>query len=816
MFENLRRDIRFALRRLSKSPGFAAAAILTLALGIGATTAMFSVINGVMLRPLPYRDPDRLVMVLEHVERVSQEPLGLPPGDVLTFQREGRAFDGVAGFQSRLVEITGAGNPQQVEGIRSSSSLFTVLGVSPAMGRTFTEEEDWNRARVVIISHSFAQRAFGGGTQALGRIIDIDRVPFAIIGVMPPEFRFPLEEDRQAPQDVWVPMAFTDQERAQTGTNFNFGAVARLKPGVSLAQAEADAERLGRQIEASHSASIRANLKLDALVQSFADYTYGSYRAPLLLLLLAVGCLLLIAVSNVANLMLAKASARQQEMAIRLALGARGRRLGAQLVTEGIVLSVVGGALGVLIATFGTRALIGLVPSNVPRLQTAGADIRVLLFALAVSVLSGIVFGLAPALFAMRADVNSNLKTRGASLGRRHSILRTGFAALQVALALVLLIGCGLLIRSFQRTMSVDPGFRPENMLTAELVLPKGQYQTPQQIRNFFTEVVRRLQATAGTNSAGGSTDLPLQGSWNTLVTVEGQPPPPVMAWNSCLVGDYFQAAGIPIIHGRPFAESDDQTAPRVIIISQKLAKRAFGDRDPIGQRIKFGVAGSQRPWMTVVGVAGDVKQRGLDVETTPQVYIPFVQLEDNLISLYPLNFLNLAMRSQAPPEAAAAQLRQAVSSLDRELPVTRLQSMAQLVSQSIAPRRFYMVLVMIFAAAAMLLATVGLYGVIACSVTQRTRELGVRMTLGASRADVVRLVLRWGALIALAGIVGGIAGALALTRAIRSFLYGVQPTDPLTFLTVVLILATVTLAACYIPARRAAAIDPTIALRYE
>jgi predicted permease len=816
MLERLWRDIRYAVRSLRKSPGFSVAAIVTLALGIGATTAMFSVINGVLLRPLPYRDPQRLAVILEHVQRLSNEPVGLPPGDVLTFQRDSRAFEGVAGYRALEYEVSAGGNARQVEGVRASWNLFSVLGVTPALGRSFTAEEDHPGVNVAIISHGMWQSDFAGGRDVIGRTVTIDRVPHTIIGVMPAGFQFPLTAETTLPQELWVPMAFTDAERTQSGTNFNFAAVARLKPGFTLRQARADADSLGRQIEANHPPATQANLKMEVLVRGLGDFIFGNYRSALGLLFAAVACLLLIAISNVANLMLTRASSRQQEMAIRMALGAGGGRIGLQLVTEGVVLGVIGGSLGVLLAAGGTRALLRLVPTHVPRLEGSGLDWRVLLFALGVAVLSGIAFGLAPALFAMRANMNDSLKTRGATLSRRHRLLRTGFAGLQMALAVVLLVGCGLLIRSFQRTLQVDPGFRPEHMIAGWVRLPLGQYSSSQQIKNFLKSAVLRLQEIPGASAAAASTDLPLKGSWQGLISAEGHTQSSALMYNALVVGDYFQVAGIPMVRGRAFTAADDEQAPRVAIISEKLAKREFGDSDPIGQRIKYGIPSSQRQWMTIVGIAGDTKPYALDGETVPHVYAPFVQMEDKLVMQYPINFAYVAIRTSQPAEAAVAAVRRAIQSLDRDLPVTELETMDQIMSASVATRRFDMVLVMIFAGLALLLASIGIYGVIAYSVTQRTREIGVRMTLGASRADVLRLVLRGGTFIALAGVSCGVAGALILTRTLQSFLFEVRPSDPLTFAAVALLLMAVALVASYVPARRAASIDPTIALRSE
>ena len=820
ILDSLARDVSYAFRTLRKSAGFSLTAIVTLALGIAATTAMFSVLNGVLLRPLPFRDPDRLVLIKERLPKLLPKPVSDQAAHVVVYERETTAFDGIAGFITKRFDLTGEGVPQRVSGARVEWKLFSVLGAQPLMGRTFVAQEDHPESYLAIVSYRFWQRQLGGTPSVIGRTLTLDRKPYQVVGVMPQDFVFPLGTDELV--DIWVPMGYTPAELKLGGTSFAFGALARLKPGVSMAQAQSDVERVTRQSAEEFSAAPRGDLQIVGAIVPFMEDAIGNYRKPLLVLFLAVVFVLLIAVVNVANLLLARGTARQRELAIHIALGAGARQIVTQLLVESVVLSIVGGVLGIALAFAATRTVVAMVPSHIPRLQAASIDARVLLFALAVSLVAGIAFGAAPALLAIRTNVNENLKEggRGSSVGRHHQRLRGSFVVAQVALALVLLAGAGLLLRSFRRVLEVDPGFRPENVITASVSLSPTEYAQPARINSFFEQLSERLGQIPGAKAAGLATDLPLETKMESALTVDGYTPPPggsgLNAF-SFVMGDYFQALGIPLVRGRLFTPSDDGTTQRVVIINQTLADKFFAGRDPIGGRLHLGVAGRDAGgWSTVVGVVGNVKPFGLDDDSLPHTYMPYLQHAANELKGGTAQNLVLAVRTSGDPASASGAVRTAVWSLDRQVPVTDVRTMEQVVSQSTAPRRFNMVLVGLFAGAALLLAAVGLYGLMSYSVSQRTHEIGVRMTLGASRGDVLRMVLGSGFKLVLIGVAAGVAGALAASRLLAGFLFEVRPSDPATFAAVTLALAAIALPASIVPALRATRVDPMVALRNE
>jgi putative ABC transport system permease protein len=819
--ESLLHNLRYGLRLLRRSPGFTAIALVTLALGIGATTAMFSVVDAVLFRPLPYAAPQQLVLIKERIPRVGPDPFLLPAPDVLTFARENRSFTGVAGFEQESFDFTGEGTPERVAAARVNWNLFSVLGVRPLLGRGFTQEEDQPGRYVAVLSYRLWRQKFGGARDVLGRSIELSRRPYTIIGVMPPNFAFPPRPTGSSPPAVWVPMAFTAEEKADVGDDFNYGAVARLRAGVSLAQGQADVSLIAQRIFQTYPVKVRNEFHMYGLVQRLREDAVGQTREPLLILLGAVVLVLLISLSNVAHLLLARGSSRQKELAIRMALGADGRRLVTQLLSETVLLALVGGALGLWLAAWGTGALVSLVPANLPQLHEAGVDWRVLLFAVGISLLAGLAFGAAPAFFALRSNTSDGLKEagRGSSHSRERRRLGSVFVVTQVALALVLLVGAGLLIRSFQRVLAVNPGFQPEHVITASVALPESQYTRGAQIRGFFTELLQHLQTLPGAQAAGLSTDLPMESGWNRIFSVQGYRPPPGAKLNmdkhSAVLGSYFQAMGIPLLRGRLFTAADAQGAPPVVIISESIAQRYFHGRDPIGHRLKWGPEESNSSWLTIVGVVGDVKPGPLDAATIPHTYSPYLQLsDDDLQTIF--RFMNVAVRTGGDPAGEASAVRQAVWSLDRQLPVTDVRTMEQVIGESAAPRRFNMILVAVFAGLALLLAAVGLYGMIAYAVAQRTREIAIRMTLGATRRQVLGMVLRWGIVLVGTGIAAGLAGAFAVGGLLKRFLFGVGSSDPLTLAAVAAVLAAVALLACYVPARRATRVDPMEALRYE
>lgn len=821
--DRLLHDIRYGLRGIFKNPSFAVVALLTLTLGIGGTTAMFSVVNAVLLRQLPYQDPSRLVLIRELIPKIDSTPISVPAPDILDFRDRSQAFSGVAGFEGRRYEWIGRGAPQQVQGTRVSFNTLSVLGVSPVLGRSFTAEEDRPGQHVVILSYSLWQREFGGDRGVLGRTVSLNRIPYTVVGVMPPQFLFPVNSSSTAdPSQLWVPLALTPEEIAARGDNFDDGVVARIKPGVSFAQTQSDVDRVAQYIREQYPPEVRGELDMRGVITPLSEVAFGDLRRPMLALFGGVFLILLIAAANVANLLLTRATGRQKEIAVRIALGATPARLITQLLAESVTLSLAGGALGTLFAAFATDLIVSLVPGNVPRLHQAQVDVRTLAFAFAISLLAGVVFGLAPVFLALRTRLNENLKEggRGGSFGRQHRRLRSGLVVAEVSLALVLLFAAGLLLRSFQKLLETNPGFAPDHLITASVSLPAAQYPQAQQMRSFQHALLERMQQLPGGRSAGMATDLPLESDWIRIFTADGYNPPPGAGMNvdshTVVGGDYFQAMGIPLVRGRNFLPSDDAHSLPVIIVSQSLAEKYWHGQDPIGKRLKWGPAQSDSPWLTVVGVVGDVKQQALDKTTLPHTYQPYAQLKDDLVVQGIVRTLRMVVRTSGDPRSAAASLKAAVWGLDRQLAVTKLRTMEEVLSESSAPRRFNMILVLLFAGTALLLAAIGIYGVIAYSVAQRTQEIGIRMTLGAERVHVLRMVLGWGVLLTGTGTILGLAASLAAARLLRGFVFGIQATDPLTFVVVVAVLVATALLATCVPAWRAARVDPMVALRHE
>jgi predicted permease len=813
--DTLRQYLRFAVRILSKNPSFTMIAVLTLALGIGATTAMFSVVSGVLLSPFPFADPDRLVTIKNQIPKLGPTPFSVPAPDVLTYPRETKSFTGVAGYQESTYDLTGEGEPRKVQGARLTSNVLSVLGAEPMLGRNFTLDEDrTGNERVVILSYRMWRSLFASDPNVLDKTITLDRKPYTVVGVMGKDFVFPIKTQLDA-SELWVPMAFTEEERKSVGDNFDYNIVARLKPEVSLAQARADVERVAQIIREGYPAAVKSQFEVHGVVMGLREDALGDYRRPIFIMLLSVVFVLLIAMTNVANLLLTKGTSRHRELSIRIALGATGRSIITQLISESILLGLLGGALGLVLASLGTEALIATVPANIPRLHSVEVDWRVFLFAFAISVVSGVVFGVVPAMFALRVDVNGALKEGGRSMmsGPQHRYVRTAFVVAQFSLALMLLFGAGLLIRSFERVLQVDPGFQTTNIVSGAISLPDTGYKEDSQKRAFDLELMRRLEGAPGVESAGAGTDLPLESGWSKIFSVEGQVPPPGAGLNvdshTVVLGNYFQTLGVPLIRGRFFNDADTQNSTRVVIVNKTLADRYFHGQDPVGHRIKWGPPESESYWMTIIGVVGDVKQFDLEKDVRPQTYESYLQYKS-------FSELRIVLRGKSSAQNLITALQTTVHALDSQLPITRLRSMEQVMSQSIAPRRFYLILVIAFAVSAIVLAAVGLYGVVAYAVQQRTREFGIRMSLGAARYDVLKLLLRWALSMVAFGVITGIVGSLAIARVLSGFLFGIKPTDPVTFLAVPLLLAIVALLASYIPARRAMKVDPLIALRDE
>lgn len=802
-------DLRYGVRMLGRSPGLSAAAVLALALGIGANTSIFSVVNAVLLRPLPYPDADRLVSVHQCWNANPDEHDVLSVADIMELRERTDALGPVAGYFTPGgggFALTGGGDPEQVPGTAATSELFDVLGVRPELGRTFLPSDGKPGAEpVVVLSHALWQRRFGGDRTIIGRAVSVDNESHTVIGVMPPDFRFP----RDTVADMWP---IFRPERPTARPPFFLGAVARPRPGSTPAALQGELQSITRRIKAQF-----PDAPSDWMLGTapLKEELIGNVKPALLVLLGAVTLVLLIATANIANLLLARATARRKEMAIRVALGAGRIRLARQLMTESLVLAGVGGALGVILSLWGTDLLVRLAPRGLPRLNEVGIDIRVLVYTALGTLVCGLLFGLAPALHACRDHPSRSLIDGGrGSTDRAGQRLRSLLVVSEFALAVMLLIGAGLLIRSFVHLQHVSPGFDTDDILTASVSLPQARYADEHARAAFFRELLQRARSLPGVRSAAISMALPpdLLVMTNPY-TVEGRPLPPgqhAPAIAHLLISPgFFQVLGVSILRGRDFSEADTGTAPAILVINQTMARTLFPGEDPIGRRLQLGDPDPGAPWVTIVGIVGDVTYRGLDAAPSPTMYTPY---EQNL--WWPT--MHLVMRSTIEPAALARSVRSQVAAIDPLLPVTRVRTMRELLGRSVAEPRFRTTLLGVFASVALLLATVGIYGILSYTVAQRTREIGIRMSLGARRRDVLRLVLRQGMALAGAGVAIGLMSALALSRVLAGLLFGVGPTDIATFGTVSLVMAAAALLACYLPARRATRVDPMVALRCD
>ncbi|HEX8501292.1 MAG TPA: ABC transporter permease [Pyrinomonadaceae bacterium] len=805
-FEELWQDLRFGVRALRKQPGFSLVVVLTLAIGIGANSTIFSFANGVLLRPLPYADPESLVALDETSPKRNVTSMGVSFPNFLDWRAQNRVFEDIAAYTEGTYTLVGGGEPEQIRGAGVSSGLFEILGVTPALGRTITPEEDRPGSEtVVILSHGLWQRRFGSEPGAVGRTISVNNRPHTVVGVMPPGFKFP------EVADLWVPLALDTQK--WTRNDHGLGAIARLKPGVSLGQAAAEMEAIALRVEEQNPVT---NEGLSVSVTNLRAGLVGGYRQSILILLGVVGFVLLIACVNVANLLLARASSRRREVSIRVALGAGRWRIFRQLITESLVLSAAGGALGLILALWGLQLLLTAVPVELPFWMKFDLDGRVLAFTAAVSLLTGIVFGAAPALQASKVDLNASLKEggrsdahAGAGMRRLRGLLVVG----EVALSLVLLVGAGLMMRSFLRLQQVDVGVNPANVLTMSVPLPSARYREPERRSAFFQQLVERVGALPGVREVGAVSNLPLSGSrWGRSLTVEGRAALSVGAApviNHCVVTPgYFRAMGIPVLAGRDIAEADAKDAPKVTVVDERLAREYWPGESPLGKRVRFGPPESNEPWHTVVGVVGGVRHERPDAATRMSVYVPYQQI--------PVREMTLAVRTGGDPAGLAVAVRSQVRGLDPDQPVTDVRTMGEVITSAIWQPRLHAILFGVFAAVALALASVGIYGVMSYAVTQRTHEIGIRIALGAKPRDILRLVVGHGLALTLVGIALGAASAFALTRVMTSLLFEVSPADPATFAANVALLTAVSLVACYIPARRATRVDPLVALRYE
>jgi predicted permease len=804
-------DLRYGARMLWKKPVFSLIAIITLALGIGANTAIFSVVNSILLRPLAYREPERLVLINHDYPQINLKA-SVSAFGFRHYRDNAKSFESIAAISGTNFNLTGGGEPERLSSMQVTASFFPLLGAQVARGRVFLpEEEEAGRNRVAVLSDEFWRRRFGGDPNIVNSTITLNGENYNVIGVMPRGFQFGREMGMVV--DLWTPLTFAPAQLSPNSlTNEFLTVLARLKNGVTFQQAQAEMDTIADGLRQQYMPSgTRQNWGLT--LQGFNDLIVGDIRTPLWILLGAVTLVLLIACANVANLLLARAAERHKEIAIRAALGAGRWRVLRQLLTESVLLGIVGGLLGLGLATLGVKLLTGLEQLRIPRMHEIGLDWRVLAFTLGLSLLTGLIFGLVPALQVTRADLHETLKEggrTGASLAR--GSLRSAFVVLETALALMLLVGAGLLMRSFWRLQQVNPGFTPQNLLTLSVALP-DRYREPHQRAGFYQQTLEQIRALPGVQAAGAVSILPMSGNNSSgSFRIEGrdvpsgQSPPHGDRWAA--TAGYFETLKIPLIRGRFFSERDAADAPGVAIIDETMARKYWPNEDPVGKRISFEGPPENRRWREVVGIVGHVKHKGLDGESRVQYYIPHPQRAQG--------GMFLAVRTAGTPSEVAPAVRGVIKNLDKDLPVFRVMAVEQLVADSMTLRRFTLTLLGIFASIALVLATVGLYGVLSYSVTQRSHEIGVRMALGASAADVLKLIVKQGMLLTGLGVVIGLIGAFALTRLMANLLFGVTASDPLTYGVIALLLALVALLACWLPARRATKVDPMIALRYE
>ena len=800
---SLIQDFRYAVRMLVKKPGLVVVIVLTLALGIGANTAIFSVLDAVLIRPLAYPDPDRLVMIWQNDLTEGDGQTTVSPPNFLDWRKESESFQSMAFFLPEAFNLTGGVEPERLRGARVSADWFSVLGQSPSRGRGFHPDDDQpGTDPVVVLSHGLWDRRFGSDPGLLGQTLTLGAVPHTVVGIMPPGFAFPRK------CELWVPYILSEGERNQRGDVY-LQALGRLRKGVTLAVAQAEMDTIAKRLEQAYP---ETNTHSGVLLVRLHDQMVQRARPALVALLGAAGFVLLVACANVANLLLAHGSTRTREIAIRGALGASRNRLFSQFMIESVFLSLTGGTLGVLAALWGTEALIRLAPSGFPRLGEAHIDARVVGFAFMVSVLTGVVFGALPAFQGSRCDLHGSLKEGGLrGTGTRSTQrLRQTLVVSEVALAFVLLVGAGLMIRSLVSLQRVDPGFDPRGTLTTAIELPVSKYPEEYQQAAFFKEVVERVEALPGVRCAGSVTTLPMSGG--NLVygfTIEGRPAPRAgerpAAGLDAVTPHYLRAMRIPLLKGREFTERDDASAPKVVIINETMARTHWPGEDPIGRHLVLEGSEATRE---IVGVVGDVKHRGLSVDFRSEMLCPLSQVQ--------ASFGNLVIRAEGDPMALASAIRHAVWSVDPDQTLGPMRTVEQYVAASTSRPRFTMLLLGVFAVLALVLSAVGIYGVMSFSVHQRSHEIGIRMALGAKAADVAGLVLSQGIALVALGVGIGLAGAFGVTRVLRSMLFSVSPTDAPTLVGVAVLLGLIALLACYIPTRRAMKVDPMVALRYE
>jgi putative ABC transport system permease protein len=814
--DEMLQDLRYGLRMLLRQRMVTAAAIIALALGIGANTAVFSVVNAALLLPLPYQNSERMVILWGNFLALNTEQLPAKAAEYVDYRDQTQSFETVAAFNTADFNFTGGTQPERIAGASVTLNLFPMLGAQPAQGALFSPEENQpGRGNVVVVSHGFWQQRLGGDTSVIGRSITLNDLSYTVIGVMPAGFQFPHASFNFAePAEFWIPVAFSPGQVAKRQRPFYLNVIGLLKPNITLEEARSEMTALGQRFEEQYP-GYRGPNNTDSgwriTVTLLQEQIVGKSRSALVVLFVAVGLVLLIACANAANLLLMRATVRQKELAIRAALGASRLRLIRQLLTESLLIATLSGIFGLILAWWGIKALLALSPDNLPRLHEINVDGRVLFFTVAISVLTGLVFGIAPAIQASKPDLQHTLKDGGATATRGRHWLRSLLVVGEVATAMVLLIGAGLMLNSFLRLQRVDPVVDAGKLLSVAITLPGNRYPEPAQAGTFYQELLRRVETLPGVESAALSTIQPLSGNAiNDPFSIEGRPlnfnNAPNAGWQ-LVTPNYFRTLGITFAAGRDFTEHDNADAAGSVIINETMARRYFPDEDPIGKRMTLGVPRPDNPWQTIVGVVKDIPHRGLESKAEPDWYSSYLR--------QPRRDVYMLVRASADPASVAAAVRGEVLAIDKDQPVTGIKAMNDVIASTTAPRRFNTLLLAIFAAVALMLAAVGIYSVISYSVTQRTQEIGIRMALGAQAGDVIRLVVKHGMTLTLAGIVGGIACAVGAARAMSSLLYGISATDTATFAVISALLAVVALLACYLPARRAAKVDPMTALRH-
>lgn len=811
MFGDLGQDLRYGLRMLMRSPSFTTIAVLALALGIGANSAIFSVVNTVLLRPLPYKNPDALMMLWEEATHLGFPQNTPSPAEFGDWRDQNTVFEGMAAMAQNNFNLTGAGEPERFDGRRVSANLFALLGVEPQLGRAFRPEEDQPGTRVVVLGYGMWQRRFGGDASIIGRALTLNGESYTVIGVMPRSFQGIPSFDNWKDQ-LWVPIAFSPEEATQRGNHF-LEVIARLKPGVTQQKAQAEMDTIAARLAQLYP---QDNLRIGVIVKPLHEQLVGNIKAALIVLLGAVGFVLLIACANVANLLLARAAVRQKEIALRLALGANRSRLTRQFLTESLLLATLGGAVGLLFSVVGINILKRFIPDSISQAQAIGLDGKVLIFTALISLVTGAIFGLAPASQASNFNLNDTLKEGGRDSGasRRGNRIRNLLVIGEVAISFVLLIGAGLLINSFLHLRNLDPGFRADHLLTMKLVLPELKYPDKQRRAPFYEEVLRRVGSLPGVESVAFAGNLPFTYNGDSVfVSVEGRPDPApdqqVDVVTRVVSPGYFSTMKIPLVQGRDFNDQDKVDTAQMVVITEKTARHFWPGENPIGKRIKPGSSASQSPWREVIGVVKDVRQNDFIAEPKLQMYLAYRQT-----NAFAPNAL--VVRTRVDPLSLGSTVQRTIWDVDKDQPVSDINTMENIVSAAVARQRFSMMLLGVFATLALVLAAVGIYGVMSYSVAQRTREIGIRMALGAQRSDVLKMTVKQGLKLVGFGLVIGLAVAFVLTRVMASLLFGVSATDPLTFLSISAVLLAVAVLASYIPALRATKVDPMVALRYQ